>query len=175
MKETVSAEIASQAFTLDRDAYEMLDRYLNDIRSRIGRDDSETMTDIESRIAEILRERLPSPIMVVTAAHVRNVMVQIGSPEVFGSDSNSGNSDGPEAERTDRRQAGGDRQRSEYRPAAFRRSEKNRLLAGICGGAAEYFDCDVSLLRLLTAMMVLFGGLSVWVYIILWIVIPKDE
>ena len=67
MKETVNVSIASQPFTLDQDAYQLLAGYLDDIKARLdgGRDD-ETYTDIEARIAEIFREKRPSPMMVIT-------------------------------------------------------------------------------------------------------------
>lgn len=53
MKETVNVNIGSQAFTLDEDAYRVLRNYLEDIRSRLPEYDTETMGDIEARIAEI--------------------------------------------------------------------------------------------------------------------------
>ncbi len=48
-----------------------------------------------------------------------------------------------------------------------------RVLAGVCAGVAEYFGLSTSLVRLVTALLLIFGGLSLWVYIILWIVIPS--
>ena len=57
MKETVSANIGSQSFTLDTDAYGTLKSYLDDVRSRLPEDDTETMGDIEARLAEIFREK----------------------------------------------------------------------------------------------------------------------
>ena len=50
-----------------------------------------------------------------------------------------------------------------------------RVLAGVCAGLAEYFGLSTSLVRLVTALLLIFGGLSLWVYIILWIVMPSDE
>lgn len=47
------------------------------------------------------------------------------------------------------------------------------IIAGVCGGVAEYFGLDTSLVRIATLVMILFGGLSLWVYIILWLIIPK--
>ena len=51
--------------------------------------------------------------------------------------------------------------------------EKVRSIAGICGGIAEFFDTDPTPIRLATLLLILFGGLSLWVYILLWIVIPN--
>ena len=59
MKETINANIGGVVFTLDRDAYDRLTIYLNDLRRRISSDTEEVMSDIETRLAEILREELP--------------------------------------------------------------------------------------------------------------------
>ena len=49
----------------------------------------------------------------------------------------------------------------------------NGMIAGVCGGIAEYFGLDTSLVRIATLILILAGGLSLWVYIILWLIIPK--
>lgn len=53
------------------------------------------------------------------------------------------------------------------------RRSRDGIIAGVCGGLAEFFGLDVSLIRIATLLLILFGGLSVWVYIILWLVVPK--
>jgi phage shock protein PspC (stress-responsive transcriptional regulator) len=40
---------------------------------------------------------------------------------------------------------------------------------------ARYFNVDTAAIRLVTFLLVFFGGMSLWVYIILWIVMPSDE
>jgi len=54
------------------------------------------------------------------------------------------------------------------------RSRKDYMIAGVCGGIAEYFDIDSTLVRLLTVLVVFLGGAGVVAYIIAWIVIPKN-
>lgn len=80
MKETVNVNIGSQAFTLDEDAYRVLRNYLEDIRTRLPEYDTETMGDIEARIAEIFREIVSSPMRVITLDTVRQTMNRMGSP-----------------------------------------------------------------------------------------------
>ena len=53
------------------------------------------------------------------------------------------------------------------------RSKKDRKIAGVCGGIAEYFDIDSNLVRLLTVLTLFLGGAGVVVYIIAWIIIPE--
>jgi len=48
------------------------------------------------------------------------------------------------------------------------------MIAGVCGGIAEYFDVDSTLVRLLAVLIVLLGGAGVVAYIIAWIIVPKN-
>ncbi len=55
------------------------------------------------------------------------------------------------------------------------RSQRDRMLAGVAGGMAEYFGIDPTLVRLLWALAFLPGGLpGLLLYVICWIVIPPD-
>ena len=55
------------------------------------------------------------------------------------------------------------------------RSKNNRRVAGVCGGIAEYFDIDPTLVRLLTLLFILLGGAGVITYLIAWIIIPEKS
>ena len=55
------------------------------------------------------------------------------------------------------------------------RSNKNKILGGVCGGLGEYFDIDPTLIRLLWVVVVLMGGSGVLIYIIFWIILPEGE
>ena len=54
------------------------------------------------------------------------------------------------------------------------RSKKDRKIAGVCGGIAEYFDIDPIIIRLLTLILVLSVGAGLIAYIIAWVVIPEE-
>jgi len=53
------------------------------------------------------------------------------------------------------------------------RSEKERMLGGVCGGLAEYFGFDPTLVRLVFVLPALAGGAGILVYIVLWIIMPR--
>lgn len=164
MKETLNASVASQSFVFEADAYGTLKSYLDDIARRLPEEDTDTLYDIECRIAEIFRERLTSPMMVITLSQVNAAMLQMGNPADFGEPRNgSGTGEAPREE-----EAAKDERR-------LRRSRDNRSIAGICGGIGEFFGVDATLVRLLMLVAIIFGGLSIWAYIILWIVIPEEE
>lgn len=50
----------------------------------------------------------------------------------------------------------------------------DRVIAGVCGGVAEFFGLDASQVRLATLFLIFFAGLSLWVYIILWLIVPQS-
>jgi phage shock protein PspC (stress-responsive transcriptional regulator) len=54
------------------------------------------------------------------------------------------------------------------------RPTQGRIIAGVCSGIAQRFGVSVTLVRVLTAVAVIFFGLSLWAYIILWIVMPSE-
>lgn len=53
------------------------------------------------------------------------------------------------------------------------RSRTDRKLGGVCGGIASYFGIDPTIVRLLTVLLIL-TGLSILIYIVMWIVIPEE-
>jgi phage shock protein C len=54
------------------------------------------------------------------------------------------------------------------------RSRTNRKLAGVCGGLAQYFNTDVTLIRVLFVVLALLGGPGLVIYLVLWIVVPEE-
>lgn len=52
------------------------------------------------------------------------------------------------------------------------RSRKQKILGGVCGGLAEYFNVDVVVIRVLWILITLFGGVGIIAYLILWIIVP---
>ncbi|HOZ60162.1 MAG TPA: PspC domain-containing protein [Nakamurella multipartita] len=55
-----------------------------------------------------------------------------------------------------------------------RRSRRDRVLGGVCGGLARYLNVDPVLLRIAAVALALSGGVGVLVYLIAWIVIPEQ-
>ena len=53
------------------------------------------------------------------------------------------------------------------------RSRENAMIGGVCAGLADYFNIDPTLVRLATVILIFPGGLSIWAYIIAWVVIPQ--
>ena len=54
------------------------------------------------------------------------------------------------------------------------RSKSDCMIAGVCGGIAEYFDADAVIVRLVFVFSAFFGA-GFFAYILLWIVVPEEE
>jgi phage shock protein C len=55
------------------------------------------------------------------------------------------------------------------------RSRKGRIAAGVCAGIAEYFGMDVTLVRVIAAVIaVITGGAGVLAYLAAWAIIPEE-
>lgn len=56
------------------------------------------------------------------------------------------------------------------------RSKEQRVIAGVCGGVAEYFNIDVTVVRLVAVFLLLPGALPGFLpYVIMWIVVPTSN
>jgi len=54
------------------------------------------------------------------------------------------------------------------------RSQSERMLAGVCGGLADYFDMDPTLVRLLFVLLFFLGGNGILVYLIMMVLVPSE-
>lgn len=157
MKKTINANIGSLAFTIDEDAYLILERYLNDIRSRLDASNSCILEDVEARIADLLNEELSSPMQVVTAEMARRTTARIGRPEEFG-----------DRKTTNTYNTDNNRQR-------LSRPKDDRMIAGVCSGLGRHLDIDPTLIRVIAVLAVILGTAGVWIYIIMWICLPEES
>jgi phage shock protein C len=51
---------------------------------------------------------------------------------------------------------------------------KDKKIAGVCGGLANYFDIDPTIVRILFLIVFFAGGASLLAYLIMWIVMPEE-
>lgn len=57
----------------------------------------------------------------------------------------------------------------------LQRDENKKMLGGVAAGLAEYFDVDVTVVRVVFVLMAVFGLAGVLIYLILWIVVPAKS
>jgi len=52
------------------------------------------------------------------------------------------------------------------------RSRRDRMIAGVCGGLAEYFNVDPTVVRLIFVLFFILGGAAFLVYLLMWLIVP---
>lgn len=172
MKKTLTANISGTVFHIEEDAFEKLHRYLGIIRGQFtgteGRD--EIMADIEARIAELFQERLDGKRQVVSVDDVEHVISIMGQPEDYMDSSSEGENKANPLPGNDPNwtYSGGRKHRR------LMRDTEDKWVGGVLSGVAAYFGFDPLILRLIYIAL-LFMGVGVLVYIILWIVVPPAE
>jgi phage shock protein C len=57
-------------------------------------------------------------------------------------------------------------------PRKLYRSQNRRMVAGVCGGLADYFNIDVTVIRVLFLILSVFGGSGLVIYLVMWIIVP---
>jgi phage shock protein C len=54
------------------------------------------------------------------------------------------------------------------------RSRTNRKVAGVCGGLAQYFNTDATVIRVLFVVLAVLGGSGLLIYLAMWIIVPSE-
>jgi len=57
----------------------------------------------------------------------------------------------------------------------IRRSRSNMMIAGVCGGLANYLEWDVSLIRILFILISFAGGIGILFYLFFWFIFPLED
>lgn len=52
-------------------------------------------------------------------------------------------------------------------------SNRNRVIAGVCGGIAEFFNIDATLVRIIAIVLFFAGGFGILPYILCWLIMPR--
>ncbi len=55
------------------------------------------------------------------------------------------------------------------------RSEKNKVVAGVCAGIGEYFNVDPTIVRVVFIIFAVWGGSGLFIYLLCWLIIPSES
>lgn len=166
MNKTVSINLGGFYFHIDEDAYQKLNRYFDAIRRSLAPDTrDEIMSDIESRIAELLSEKLKSDKQVVGSTEVDEIIAVMGQPEDYRID---------EETTGEKTTYSAPEYNYAYSTKKFYRDGEKAMISGVCAGLAHYFRIDPLWIRILFVLSLFISfGTSVFIYLLLWILIPK--
>ena len=160
MKKTHTINIGHSIFNIDEDAYEILYKYLDSIKTYFNTIDNEgeIIKDFELRIAENFSSKTSDFKKSIDLNDVKNMIKIMGTLDDFkeiydGLDTENNND------------------KSEVNNKLYR-DTSNRIIAGVCSGIAEYFKIDPIIVRVVFFIAV---PLNLIIYIILWLGIPSKD
>lgn len=158
MKKALTVSLAQTLFTIEDDAYAILDHYLQSVKAHFSNTSGqeEIIQDIESRIAE---QFLESGKNIITLAEVNSVMASMGAADQFGDT----NDNAPKVENVINAKK------------KLYRNPDDAIIAGVCSGLAAYFDTSVVGVRIIFFILAMMNGFGVLLYILLWIITPAAK
>ena len=170
MNTTKNISMGGYAFIVEEDAYLRLKAYTDSVRRNLAGSPGveEIMGDIEARIAEILRENKGGR-EVVNNDDITAVISRMGEPEVYAQD-DTGTAQKPQPDTDD---GSGERR--------LHRDPDNKILGGVCGGLGAFAGIDPIWFRLLFVGAVLLplflwtfllATMGMWIYVVLWVIMP---
>jgi len=161
MDKTININLGGVLFSIDEEAYRILQDYLSSLDRKLRNTEggAETLEDIESRIAEIFQSQ-KGLAGVITVENVNAMISIIGKPEDIGRD--FGDNQGTED--------------SNIRKRLYRNPD-DKIIAGVASGIGVNLNTDPVWIRLLFIITAFIGGLGFFVYVALWIALPmaSDE
>jgi phage shock protein PspC (stress-responsive transcriptional regulator) len=168
MNKTVTINISGIIFHIEEDAFDKLSKYLATIKGYFSKTDggNEIMSDIEARIAELLQGKINNSKQVILMMDVDYAMDIMGKPEDFASDA-------PEKNTQEETNEQHETAYTEAVKKRLYRDPDNKVIGGVCSGVGHYFGFDPVWLRIALALLLVFAGTGVLIYIILWIAIPE--
>jgi phage shock protein PspC (stress-responsive transcriptional regulator) len=174
MNKILNINLGGYALTIDDDAHQYLDGYLDSIRRRFseseGRD--EIVGDIETRLGELISQSMGSRSIVMLPDAEAAVAV-MGKPEDFGGEDTRSSSSST--------QTGSAYKKSEK--SAVRtgkrlfRDEDDAVVAGVCSGLSAYFGIQDPLWMRLIFVLLAFASFGFWMpaYVLIWILVAPAK
>ena len=169
MKRTINVAIGGCSFTIDEDAYNTLNEYLERFKAALDNSSTSTevMDELETRIADQLKGKLGAR-QVVDLAMTQAVIGQLGYPEGYKAADQK--TDNKEEQKDECRYSGNDGERPVRK--LFRDSDGKRI-AGVCSGLALFLGVDVTLIRVIFLVAFICGSAGFWIYLVIWIAAPE--
>jgi phage shock protein PspC (stress-responsive transcriptional regulator) len=174
MKKIININLAGRVIPIEDAAYDKLQRYIESLRRYFAKEEGrdEIINDIESRVAELMNDKIKKGATCVTEADIEEIIGTMGRIEDF--EAADGETE-PSASTTSTNQSNSKRSRIRFSGRLYR-DANDKFLGGVCSGIAAYMNVDPTVVRLLFAIITFGGfGLGFLIYILLWIVLPSTS
>ena len=175
MKKIININLSGRVIPIEDSAYEKLQAYIESLRRYFAHEEGreEIINDIESRIAELMDDKVRKGAPAVTDADMEEIINSMGRVEDF---------EKTEAEEKAFTSGQGSGTYTQTQPPPKRtkgrlyRDGSDKFLGGVCAGIANYMNVDPAIVRLLFAIITFGGfGMGIIIYLALWIILPVRD
>ena len=171
MNKIYNINLGGFPFTIDDDAYVVLDKYLKTITRHFSGSEGceDIISDIEARIAELFNEHLKGQ-PIVGLREVESMISVMGTPEEFGA--------APESDTiAEDMHARGKQSKGTTHARGRRlfRDPDESMIGGVCSGISAYIGIEDPVWMRIIFAIAFFSGVGVIAYIVLWIAIPQAK
>jgi phage shock protein PspC (stress-responsive transcriptional regulator) len=167
MNKTININLGGYAFTIDEDAFETANHYLNTLTRHfgVGEGAAEIMQDIETRMGELVN-RNKGARTIVNKVDIVEAIAVLGTPEELR------DIDFAETNSKEKKKESGSFQIKTGK--RLYRDPDDKVVSGVCSGLASYFGIqDAVWVRIAFVLLALAGGASFVIYLVLWAIVPK--
>lgn len=173
MKKIININLSGRVIPIEDAAYETLQRYIDSLRryfaNEEGRD--EIINDIESRVAELMNDRIRRGSAAITETDIDEIIASMGRVEDFADLDAADATTGTATVAGTTTTTGKER----FRGRLYR-DTSDKILGGVCSGIANYLNVDPAIIRLLFAIITFGGfGFGILIYILAWIILPAKN
>lgn len=175
MKKIININLSGRVIPIEDAAYEKLQGYIESLRRYFSKEEGrdEIINDIESRIAELMNEKVRKGAEAINDADIDEIMGSMGRPEDFEAEDAEPTGPSQQAGATGTTYAYTEPKKARTR---LYRDSSDKLLGGVCSGFANYLNVDPAIIRLLFAIVTFGGfGLGILLYILLWMILPSKD
>ena len=188
MKKILNINLSGRVIPIEDSAYENLQAYIESLRKYFANEEGrdEIINDIESRIAELMNEKVRKGASCITDADVEEISISMGRPQDFEAEDLQEKKATASAAAASQSFAGSGAQSQPIPPQSsttnstgkkrLYRDSSDKFIGGVCSGLANYMNIDPAIVRILFAIITFGGfGLGVLLYIVMWIVLPPKD
>jgi phage shock protein PspC (stress-responsive transcriptional regulator) len=182
MKKIININLNGRVIPIEDSAYEKLQGYIESLRryfaNEEGRD--EIINDIESRISELLHEKIRKGADSITDTDIEDIISSMGRVEDFEEVTADTADNSKENKQQSSQSQAGSQQNFTFGANKTRgrlyRDTSDKFIGGVCSGIAAYMNVDPAIVRILFAIITFGGfGLGFIVYIALWAILPPKD
>ncbi len=170
MNKVVNINLNGIIISIDEVAYEQLKQYIDALHKHFSGTEgsAEIISDIETRIAELLQLKLTDNNTVILPKDVADVIAVMGNPwQMEGEEEqqSSNHSSSQSSNQNNTQNSAG--------PKKLKRDPHNKVISGVCGGLGNFLNIDPIIARAGFLISFFVFGSGLLLYLILWVIMPE--